>query len=357
MRNSAIFIAFAACATAFAACAAFMALTGVPGVAQTISGGPITGAIFDPPTHSIRSIMGVPGAAYLGTSAAVTWDIAMPSPDGKRAVALRAAELNLIADLSQPDTATDIGGVIEAVDRVVWSADSSTAVLYSSRSNQLQRVIGLNSATPAIQAPVDLSTAGGVSGWAVSPDGNSVAYAANGSVTLAGSSSAPISLGSFGDPRAVAFSSDGASVFVFDRAAQKISRVATASGATLDSFAASPNTSDPVASSSVPAGIHRRMPSLRRTPQTDIRDLAATSDGAKLLAVRADALCVYDLSRATPDHCDSLDVSPASIQAIGPRVFVLNYPRTAGRPVWLWDSGAGSVFFVPSGRSATNVPN
>jgi hypothetical protein len=112
-----------------------------------------------------------------------------------------------------------------------------------------------------------------------------------------------------------------------------------------------------MSSSSVPAGVRRRMPSLRQTAQPDIRDLAATGDGAKLLAARADAICVYDLSRATPDHCDSLEVSPASIQAIGPRVFVLNYPRTAGRPVWLWDSGAGSAFFVPSGRSATNVPN
>src|SRR5689334_3973659 len=105
MRYSAIFAASAACAS----------FLGVATFAQTISGGPITGAIFDTPTRSIRSIMGLPGAAYLGAAAASTWDLAMPSPDGKRAVALRGAELSLIADLSLPDAATDIGGVIETV--------------------------------------------------------------------------------------------------------------------------------------------------------------------------------------------------------------------------------------------------
>ena len=337
-------------------------------IAQTISGGPITGAIFDSSTHSIRSIVGLPGAAYLGAAAASSWDLAMPSPDGNRAVALRGAELSLIADLSQPDAATDLGGVIQTVDRVVWSADSSTAVLYSSRSNQLQRITGLNAAlnaTPAIQPPIDLSAAGGILGWAISPDGGSVAYSTSTTVYLlagsaassSGGSLAPVSLGAFSGPRALAFASDGASLFVFDRAAQKISRVATASGATLDSFAASTETANRVASPGRSAGVLRRMPPVRQTSQPDIRDLAATADGAKLLAARADALCVYDLSRQTPDHCDSLDVSPASIQAIGPGVFVLNYPRTAGLPVWLWDGSAGSVFFVPSGRSATNVPN
>ena len=331
---------------------------GVNATAQTITSGPITGAIFDTATRSIRSIMGLPGAAFLGAAASSTWDLAMPSPDGKRAVALRGAELSLIGDLSQPDAATDLGGVIETVDRMVWSADSSTAVLYSSRSNQLQRITGLNT-TPAIQPPIDLSGAGGVSGWAISPEGGSIAYATNTSVyLLAGASSgSAISLGGFSNPRALAFASDGASLFVFDRATQKISRVATASGATLDSFAVSTDTANRVAGPSRSAGVLRRMPPVRQTSQPDIRDLAATTDGAKLLAARADALCVYDLSRRTPDHCDSLDVSPASIQAIGPGVFVLNYPRTAGLPVWLWDGGAGSVFFVPSGRSATNVPN
>src|SRR5579884_2573592 len=138
MRNSAILTGFAVCAS-----------MGVAAVAQTISGGPITGAIFDTSTHSIRSIMGLPGAAYLGASALSTWDLAMPSPDGKKAVALRGGELSLIADLSQPDSATDIGAAIQTVDRVVWSADSSTAVLYSSRSSQLQRVTGLNASLNA----------------------------------------------------------------------------------------------------------------------------------------------------------------------------------------------------------------
>jgi hypothetical protein len=340
MKISVLFSVFAVCAASAGA--------------QTISGGPITGAIFDTSTHSIRSIMGLPGAAYLGAVPASTWDLAMPSPDGKKALAVRGGNLSLIADLSQPDAPSNIGAVIAAVDRVVWSADASAALLYASRSSQLQRVSGLNG-TPAIQPAIDLSGAGTVSGWAISPDGRSVAYAvANGSVYLLTDSAAAARLGSVSDPGALTFSSDGASLFVFDRASQKISRLQTSSGAILDSFAA--NTAD------APVSAPRSNAALRRLPvhgasQTDIRDMAATPDGTQLLALRSDSLCVYDLSRQTPDHCEALDVSAASLQAISRGVFVLNYPRTAALPVWLWDGGARAAFFVPTGRSATNASN
>jgi hypothetical protein len=340
--------------SAFAVCAAGAS-------AQTISGGPVTGAIFDTATHSIRSIMGLPGAAYLGAVPASTWDLAMASPDGKKALAVHGGNLSLIADLSQPDAATNVGGVIAALDRVIWSADSSTAILYSSRSNQLQRVTGLNG-TPAIQPAIDLSGAGTISGSALSPDGRSVAYsiaastaaAGNGSVYLV-TDSAPVKVGAVSDPGALTFSNDGASLFVFDRASQKISRLQTSSGAILDSFAASA-AGDASATATAPA----TAAAFRRTPvhsasQPDIRDLAATADGAQLLAIRSDSLCVYDVNHQTPDRCEALDVSPAAIQTIGPGVFVLNYPRTATSPVWLWDGSVGAAFFVPSGRSATNA--
>jgi hypothetical protein len=348
MKISVIFSAFALCAAG--------------ANAQTISGGPITGAIFDTATHSIRSIMGLPGAAYLGAAPASTWDLAMPSPGGRKALAIRGGNLSLIPDLSQPDTATNIGGVIAALDRVVWSADSSAAILYASRSSQLQRVTGLNG-TPAIQPAIDLSGVGTISGWAISPDGRSVAYsiaastagAANGSVYLLADSAAPVKIGAVGDPGALAFASDGASLFVFDRASQKISRLETSSGAILDSFAANVAGNAPAVAPPSTAAL-RRLP-VRRATQPDIRDLAATADGKQLLAVRSDALCVYDLSRQTPDRCEALDVSPASIQTISPGVFVLNYPRTAALPVWLWDGGAAAAYFVPPGRSATNASN
>jgi hypothetical protein len=341
MKISVLFSAFAVCAAGASA--------------QTISGGPITGAIFDTATHSIRSIMGLPGAAYLGAVPVSTWDLAMASPDGKKALAIRGGNLSLIPDLSQPDAATSMGAVIDAVDRVVWSTDSSTALLYASRSSQLQRVTGLNGA-PAIQPAIDLSGAGTVSGWAVSPDGRSVAYSiANGAVYLLTDSGAPTRVGSLSDPGALTFAIDGASLFVFDRASQKISRLQTSSGAILDSFAANVAGNAPALAPPSTAAL-RRLP-VRRATQPDIRDLAATADGTQLLTVLSNSLCVYDLSRQTPDRCEALDVSPASIQTISPGVFVLNYPRTAALPVWVWDGGTAAAYFVPSGRSATNASN
>lgn len=375
MRHSRILSPLAVCIPAVVVCA-------MSASAQTITGAPVSGAVFDTSTHSIRAILGVPGAAYLGSPAVSVWDLAAPSPDGKKALGVRGSSLSLIPDLSHPDNSTAIGSVMEAVDRIGWSADSSAAVLFCARSNQLQRVTGLattgSANTPAIQAPVNASGAGAIAGWSISLDGASLAYStplsspagagrasqagASGGVWLVSGSNAPIRLGSFTDPGALTFSPDGASLFVFDRASGRIVRVQVSSGAVMDSFAANAAgaVSSAAATESATAAVRgtvRRVPPRNPSSQVDIRDFAVTDDGALLLAIQNQSLCVYDTAGHNGDRCQSIDAKADSIQAITPGVFVLNYARTGALPVWLWDRAAGAVYFVPSGRSVTNASN
>src|SRR5581483_6926206 len=64
--------------------------------------GPITGYVFDAATHSIRPLIGRPGAANLGAPWVTHWDVASVSPNGKMAIGVRAGAVRLIGDLSRP---------------------------------------------------------------------------------------------------------------------------------------------------------------------------------------------------------------------------------------------------------------
>ena len=80
--------------------------------------------------------------------------------------------------------------------------------------------------------------------------------------------------------------------------------------------------------------------------------MATTSDGSTLIAIGGRSICAYDLAHARPESCSALQFNPASLQAIAPDVFLLNYPRADGMPVWLWEGRTGEVYFVPSGTLA-----
>jgi hypothetical protein len=335
MRNSVLLALLAICAA---------------GDAQTLSSGPVTGSVFDTVTHSVRSIVGLPGAAYLGGATASAWDLAMPSPDGKKAAALRGSDFYLIANLDSSDAATRVGTVIDAADRIVWSTDSGTVAVYSSRSGHLQRVRGVDS-TPSVDAPIDLTAFGSIAGWSLAPDGKSMAVSTTsgntGSVYLLADGNAPLKLGSLQNPGALVFSNDGGSLFVYDRGSQQIVELQTASGAVVDSFAA------PASSAASKPALSRRLPSKvtsERGSEVGITDLAVS--GTSLLAASGRAICVYDLSHQKPDACEALDIAPASISAISPGILVLNYPRTGSSPVWLWDGSSDHAYFVPPARSS-----
>src|ERR1017187_819939 len=98
--------------------------------------GPVTGYIFDAQAHAIRPMMGIPGAAYLGSPVVSNVDSASVSPDGSAAFAIQAGKLVVYTGLaSASPTAVYLHGSIPA-DRFAWAPGATAAAIYSSKSTE-----------------------------------------------------------------------------------------------------------------------------------------------------------------------------------------------------------------------------
>ena len=328
---------------------------------QSTFGGPASGYIFDSVEHSIRAIVGTPGAAYLGSQpgspAVPPWDSVSVAPNGKRALGVRGLSVNLIPDLSQPASGASVAQAAGPIARIVWSGDSTTAAIWSPAAGQLQRITGLDSA-PVVHDAIDLTALAGVlSGWSVSPDGRYIALSspasATASVYLSDRDAAPVSIGSLADPGAIAFSVDGASLFVFNRSERQILLVAVPSGAIAGSFDASPfdaTGGDAV----VRRGIRGTLPG-RLPVASGVQDLAASPDGERLYAIGGKTLCGYDLPTGQTPSCSDLDITPGSFQPMSGGLLLLNYPRFRNMPLWLLNGKTGQTYFVLSGSATADA--
>src|SRR5262245_21747804 len=101
--------------------------------------GPVSGTIFDRNSSSLRPMLGVPGASYLGSGLMGGLDAASVSPDGSFALAVSEGRLQWISglrDLAAVSVAVD--GGIDGADRLAWSADGAFAAAYSSGSGRIQ---------------------------------------------------------------------------------------------------------------------------------------------------------------------------------------------------------------------------
>src|SRR5512134_3362781 len=58
--------------------------------------GPVSGMVFDADSRSLRPVVGVPGAAYLGQPAVSGLDWASVAPNGRAALVLSNAQLRLL---------------------------------------------------------------------------------------------------------------------------------------------------------------------------------------------------------------------------------------------------------------------
>jgi WD40 repeat protein len=325
---------------------------------QKTFSGPASGYVFDDVEHSVRPILGVPGAAYLGSQPAAPsqppqppWDSVSVAPNGKRALGVSGVSICVIPDLSQPTAFTSIGQSSGPILRIAWSGDSTTAAAWSPAAGQLLRITGLDS-TPVVDDPIDLTAlSGNLAGWSLSPDGRYVALssraAETGSVYISDSGRSPLPIGSLIDPGVVAFSVDGASLFVFSGSKHQILMLSVPSGAIAGSFDASPF--DSAGGTVTDTGI-RELPVARRLGLSGVEDLAVSADGASLYALGGEKLCGYDVSTGQAPSCSRLEVAPGSFQSMPGGVFLLNYPRTGNMPIWLLDGKTGQTWFVPAGN-------
>lgn len=319
---------------------------------QNTFSGPVSGYVFDTASNSIRAVQGVPGAASLMAAVGPSWDFVSVAPNGTRALASSGLSLSLIPDLSQPASSQVIAQIPGGVSRIAWSTDSSTAAVWAQAAGLLQRITNLDS-TPAIHAPVDLTVLAGVlSGWAIGPDGRYLALSSAGTNTiyLSDQDAAPAGIGTISEPGAIAFSPDGSSLFVFDGARDQVDVLSLPSGAVtgnLDAASFSAREMNHRAAAGRDAELAARRPTA-----DGVRDLAPSADGTRLYAIGGANLCSWDLTTWQIQSCSNLNVSPTSFQAMPGGIFLLNYARSTGMPLWVLDGKAGKLYFIPTGNAA-----
>src|SRR5437016_5594785 len=102
---------------------------------------PVAGVVYHQASRTVRGVLGLPGAWRLGPPVMNEVDGASVAPDGKWAWILKSGRSAFIHGLSGgAPVDVSAGGLIDNVDRVTWSRDGSSALLYSTALTQLQRV-------------------------------------------------------------------------------------------------------------------------------------------------------------------------------------------------------------------------
>jgi hypothetical protein len=294
--------------------------------------GPTSGLIYDETRRAIRPILGIPGGAHLSVPIFTDLDYASIAPNGQTALGVRNGRVLVIRGLTSRQTTVDaLVGAIVNPDRILWSENSTTAVLCS--DGRLQRVTNLDN-TPATEGIVGFpSLKGRITTIAVDPSGRKIVAGIRGQ-----SGGAVFFISEYGDisqltsmeePSAAVFTQDGQDIYVADRASEQVwlFRNASAQAPATLMLDTSNGISDPVG-------------------------LAVA--GQRLFVVNGtkQAVRTYDLPSVTFAGEYLLDTAPRGIERIGGSYYRVTVASSARSELWLLDvrSQQPSIFFVPSGE-------
>jgi hypothetical protein len=302
-----------------------LVLTAAAAPAQNAVGvtGPIAGFVFDPRTHDLRPMFGVPGASYLGTPLAAGLDLASVSPDGTAALGVSGGRLLFISSLrSLVPASTGIEGAIGDIDRIAWSPDGALAAIYSSQSGQAQIVQNATRApAPAAAIPV----AGTITALGLSVRGDLAAATEDG-VYLLIAGAQPQLLASATRPVAIAVR--GSDLFLADTGADRVLLI--------ENFVTAPAVSIFAEGVDNPVG------------------LEVSADGKRLLvaSARTKTLTAFDVAGRYAQGSIDLDCTPSGLKPFGARdLWLLNSDRGAAEPLYVaTGDGDPAAWFVPAGR-------
>jgi hypothetical protein len=297
---------------------------------QTDLRGPISGFLFDPPSHSIRPVVGIPGAAYLGNPVVRDLQFASVAPNGKWALGISGGAV-FITGLRDNTLSSRLEEVVIETDLVVWSLDSTAAVLYSPARGLLQTVRQLD-ATPRIDPPVDLSQLGGViTRVALDRTAQRIAVGIQNApvsgIYLISGVNSPVLLVGADDPGAMVFSEDG-NLYAANMRTPRITRLENVS--TL-----------PVA----PLFLDQQ------EGLADIVGMALSRDGRRLYVASREkrTVCVYDTVDRSLLANLPLDAPPSVLEPLsGSDLFFLNTRGSTEEPILLVDTRSTAVYFVPA---------
>jgi len=299
---------------------------------QTFFGGPVEGITFDLPTQSFRAVIGFAGSATFGPALASGFDTGSVAPHANYGIGFQQGACVLVSGLDSAQASTaPIAGVNGQPDGISWAADGSVAILSSSSANWLQVLTGLPDA-PQAGSPVDLSSLGGViSAVASDRHGRNIAVAVPGGVLLSSDRQNFVSFFQIAQPKALAFSQDGASLYVLDGSAQQLDIVAMQDG------------------------------SFQTLSLDGLQDAEAVASGRDLqnrqvvyvASVSDQIFRAYDPSTQQVLTEFPLDVKPTGVSAFGQYSFIITSRTKPTDPLWLYTSAPQpAVYFVPAALSS-----
>jgi hypothetical protein len=298
---------------------------------QATLSGPISGYVFDNATRSVRAIMGLPGAAYLGDPLLAGLEWASVAPSGEVALALKDGKWYAIRGLAAWAHWTELEGSFPAPDRTAWSQDGNTAAVSTGAGGGLRFFRNLLGGPEAVSG-ADLP--GPVTALALEASGECAVAAvkaeAEGGVYLACPGATARLLAAVGDPAALVLARGGRDLFVADRTGRILEIQDFREAARVMPFAEMPGSGwDPVG-------------------------LAVSADQRFLwVAHRSERrLDSFDLdSRALAGQI-GVEGEPVMLEPLAVKsVFLLRSVGSAGEPLLVLEAGAQpAVYFVPAGR-------
>ena len=293
--------------------------------------GPVSGFVFDSVSRSIRPIVGLPGASYLGDALVAELDWAAVAPGGDVALAVKDGKLYALRGLGAEAAWAEIEGGLAAPERAAWSADGSAAVISSAGDGRLQFLRDLL-AGPVAGPLVDLP--GAVSALALEASGDcavaGVKAGEEGGLYLACPDAPARLLAAMSEPAAVVLSRGGRDLFAVSRSGLILEIQDFGEAAAVMPFAEMP------ASGWDPVGL---------AVSADQRLLFVAHRSEK----RVDTFDVE--SRALAGQI-GVEWEPSLLEPLAVKsVFLLRSASGPGEPLLVLEAGREpAVYFVPAGR-------
>ncbi len=295
--------------------------------------GPVAGYVFDGNAHSLRPVLGIPGAATVGAPIDVGYSLTAayvaPGQDSFFGIASDGST-HWFAIAAGAVKESAINGVMQSPERVVFSPSGTAAALYA--NGQAQIVTGLH-ASPVTAGSISLSGTNAAHGrrvapaLAVSDDGSYLLVALNGSIQLASQNGVVRPVIQTGSDAVMAFAPGGHDAAI----------AARGTGAVLIRDVPGSATQQPLAGDG---------PSFNAAV-----GIAFSGDGSHVFVASASqkSALALDLSGNRSDMTCSC--SPAELTPMGSS-FRLN--ELTADPLWLVDAGASGprVVFVPALRAS-----
>ena len=306
---------------------ALLSLAGASFAAGQTAGlsGPVEGFTFDPPTASIRAVMGFPGAASFGTPILGGIEWASVAPQHDYGLAFQNGNFFVVSGLSTgAPSLLAVGSVTRVPESISWSGDGSFAVLASSSAAWLETISGLPS-NPVAGAYIDISALGGsLKAVALDATGAHIAIAVSGAqagVYLMTGSQAFSPVVSLANPVSVSFSTDGTQLFAIDAGSKQLATVRLSN---LSFQTASLNgLADPIA-----------------VQESASRIYVASGSDRVLRELDASGNQIADLA---------LSFSPTGIQPFGANSLLVGSRIQPTDPLWLLTNGSQpATYFVPA---------